>query len=221
MTSAYPQLMQDMWSNDRGISAIEALMRPHEFNNKNDHNRRTNDSSRQMSEMSYLEEQHERNQLNIRNFGYHWLKPIGVAKTMGQIEDEAREVHESYEEYDDEEGEFNQNNPDMNGGMEGQESLLPEETSEHQEEEEDLDQGIEEGASFDVEETSFVSSAPMTPAQTSSGLYTVVNGAPVSVQSQYDLMCSDVLVLAKCRWIADTAPKIIWRISLWPLSSNV
>lgn len=180
MTSAYSQLLQDAWFRGRQSSAVEMLMKPHEPDVNDHHSRQRGlESSRQMSEISFLEEQHERTLLNTRNFGYHWLKPLGVSKTMCQAEDEARETHESYEEYEDEEGQFNQNNPHLNGGMEGVETLPEEPSEQAHEEDEDLDEEIEEGASFEVEETSLLSSGPMTPLR-SSGLHPAQNEAAVS-----------------------------------------
>lgn len=192
MTSLYSQQhSQPSWSRMGGSSRVEDMMRAHQDHRPHRQTRGTGPGTEKvLSRIAFEQEQYEREMLNIRNFGYHWLKPIGISKTMGQIEDEAREVHESFEEYEDEDGEFNQNDPDaLRGGAmdgldgvseEGRELGEGEEDEEEGEEEEDLDQEIEEGASFDVEDTSFVSSTgPITPAHTATGLYTTINGLPV------------------------------------------
>lgn len=184
MTSAYSYLVQNMWLSTLDRSPIQDLMQAHRPSDLSSQSQsRSTDDSRQISRISYLEEQHEKSLLNTRNFGYHWLKPIGLSKTMSQVEDETREVHESYEEFEDEEGEFNQNNPELNGGMEGQEAF-PVEEDDQTEESEDLDEVIEEGASFEVEDPSFVSGAPMTPPYTMTGLHDVANESVASLSSQ-------------------------------------
>ncbi|CCG80529.1 protein of unknown function [Taphrina deformans PYCC 5710] len=182
MTTLYPQLLQQFWQQERNRSHIDELMRPYQQqSSRHTTQPRRSDTGRVISRIRHAEEQDERESLNIRNFGYHWLKPLGTTKTMGQIADEDREIHDSYEEYEDEDGEFNQNNPDITGAVDGQEIASEgEHDDEEVEEEADLDQEIEEGASFDVGDASLLSSAaPSTPAVPSgSGLYTTINGVP-------------------------------------------
>lgn len=180
MASIYSQLAQDLWSNSKPKSNVESLMQTYEEpKDRNGARSRSPTCGRAISRMAHEEELHEREMLNIRNFGYHWLKPIGMTKTMGQIADEAREIHDSYEEYEDEEGEFNQNDPNLTGlEMEGETAQADDEL---EGEEADLDQDVEEGASFDVGDTSFVSSVPdgSSDADTSAH-YATLDGQPVS-----------------------------------------
>lgn len=183
MTTLYTQLVQDMWFKTRNLSRTEMLMKAYEPP-RQQRSTRSDSTAREksISRITFEEEQYEREMASIRNFGHHWLRPIGVAKTMAQAEDEAREIHESYEEYEGEDGDFNQNDPDLlPAGVEGPIASPREETAQSEAEEQDLDQDIEEGASFDAGETSYTSStAPITPVPIAAGLYTTINGQPVS-----------------------------------------
>lgn len=182
MTTLYAQLIQDMWFKDRNLSRTESLMKAYEPP-RQQRGLRADTTIREkvISRITFEEEQHEREMASIRNFGHHWLKPIGVSKTMAQAEDEAREIHESYEEYEGEDGDFNQNDPDLLvAGTEGPIASPREEATQSEAEEQDLDQDIEEGASFDAGETSYASSAaPITPVPIAASLYTTINGQPV------------------------------------------
>ena len=162
MTSIYPTLLQQLWKKDGELSAVERLQIP--VNNRQEYQRNTRHAApdRAISRMSYEEEQYEKEMAGLRNFGAHWLRPCGILKTIEQAEDEEREVHESYEEYEDEDGEVNQNMADTDEA--GQQGLTDELEETQGDSEADLDQDIEEGASFDADE-SFETEDLLTSAQ--------------------------------------------------------
>lgn len=178
MTSVYPLLVQELWHKSQSDSEIDVLRQIYRPSVQKRDTRRAQE--RIVSNMSVQEEQYEREMERIRNRGDHWLRPIGVLKTVGQVEDEEREIHESYEEYEDEDGELNQNAITTDGlvfdGQELTDDQPPNEgDDENQEEASDLDQDVEEGASFDVGETTLISSTPAAPAQPRNGLFVVIN----------------------------------------------
>ena len=168
MTSIYPRLLHDRWQARHTGSSIDHLGSTYRPEAGRDRYNKSSSRDKVISRITHDEEQLARDESRVRNYGAHWLRPYGILKTIEQVEDEERELDDSYEEYEDEEGEVNQNVPET-AILAGQESLNEiTETNADDVEPEDLDDNIEEGASFEVD-SSFVST-------TSPGLHANTNG---------------------------------------------
>lgn len=168
MTSVYPRILQDRWQQNRSRSSVNLLSSPYQAPASRHRQNKSSAREKVQSSLSYEEEQYERECARIRNFGAHWMRPYGILKTIEQVEDEERELEDTFEEYEDEEGEMNQNLPEVTVTA-GQDSLTEiVEPNADTVEVDDLDDEIDDGASFEVD-SSFVST-------TSIGLHASTNG---------------------------------------------
>lgn len=131
MTSFYSRLAHETWQASRAQSAQVYLSSAEDPSHP---------TGRRTSRISTLEARAEAAEDATCRFGDRWLRPIGCAKTRAQLEEEAGEVSQSYEAYHDEDGGELQH-------TEGEDVLT--ELDEH--EERDLDEEVEQGASFSID----------------------------------------------------------------------